>query len=202
MKTCKYCVCYYDCLHVEEGLKSRNPDTCEYNSVNEYNIPTNMKEKYVAPTCEEVLENKKEFIKEVMRGVERKKSLKEYLDDFTSYKQFRDDVEQCLLYMDFNKIHRVMKMLRWTWHSWTDEDFNVHHGSVPSAFGIRENVKTLIEGVEKWINENPQEDSYNVSTGGFEIDIHMVYDPDAEDDYEGQVRFSVKFVLEEFDNGM
>ena len=202
MKTCKDCVCYYDCLHSIEGLKSKNPDTCEYNSVNEYNMSTNMKEKYVAPTCEEVLENKKEFIKEVMRGVERKKSLKEYFDDIVSYKQYRDDVDRCLLYMDFNKIHRIMKMLRWTWYSWTDGDFNVHHGSVPSAFGIRERVKALIESAEKWINENPQEDSYNVSTGGFELNIYMVYDPETDDDYANQVRFSIKFVPESFDNAM
>lgn len=184
MKTCKDCVCYYDCLHSVEGLKSRNPDTCEYNDLNED------------------IQNKKEFIKEVMSGIERKKSLKDFFDDLESYKQFRNDVDNCLLYMDFNKIHRTMKMLHWTWCSWIDSDFNDHSGSVPSAFGIRENVKSKIEEMEKWINENPTESHYNTSSGGIEIDMHMVCDPDEKDDYEGQVRFSVKFVLEEFDNGM
>lgn len=149
---------------------------------------------------DEETENKKEFIKEVMEGVEKKKSLKDFLTDPRSYKQWRDDVERCLLYTDWEKIHRVMKKLKWKWHSWIDNEYNEHNGTVPSVFGIRENVSDLIKKVEEWIMNHPDAEEYFTSTGGFEIEM-KIYDDDV-DDYDHRVKFIVRFVVEQFDNGM
>ena len=55
-------------------------------------------------------ENKKQLIKEVMEGIERKKTLKDFFDDPRSYKQYRDDRENCMIHTDWDKIHRTMKM--------------------------------------------------------------------------------------------
>ena len=147
-------------------------------------------------------ENKKEFIKEVLDGVPRKKSLKEFFDDIESYKQYRDDVDQCLLYMDWEKIHRVMKKLKWKWCRWEDEFCEIHENTVPSVYGIRENVIRKIKDMENWISEHPDEDSYYTSSGGFQVEMYICNDLDLDDDYVNQVRFKVQFVVEEYDNGM
>lgn len=149
---------------------------------------------------DEETENKKEFIKEVMEGVEKKKTLKDFLTDPRSYKQFRDNVERCLLYTDWEKIHRVMKKLKWKWHSWIDSEYNEHTNTVPSVFGIRENVSDLIKKVEGWIMDHPDAKEYFTSTGGFEIEMR-IYD-DEVDDYDHRVKFIVRFVVEQFDNAM
>lgn len=151
-------------------------------------------------TKDEETENKKEFIKEVMEGVEKKKTLKDFLTDYRSYKQFRDDVERCLLYTDWEKIHRVMKNLKWKWHSWIDNEYNEHTNTVPSVFGIRENVSSLIKRMEEWIMNHSDDEEYFTSTGGFEIEM-KIYD-DEVDDYDHRVKFIVRFVVEQYDNGM
>lgn len=148
--------------------------------------------------------NKKEFIKEVMNGVSRKLYLKEFFDDLTSYKQFRDDVDNCLLYMDFEKIHQTMELLDWHWYKWVDEWGDEQESSVPSVYGIREKLICDIKNMEEWINEHPESDYYYTSCGGFEIDMR-VCEVDKEtdpDDYQHRVRFRTRFILEEFDNGM
>lgn len=145
-------------------------------------------------------ENKKEFIKEVMEGVEKKKTLKDFLTDPRSYKQWRDDVERCLLYTDWEKIHRVMKKLKWKWRSWIDNEYNEHTNTVPSVFGIRENISDLIKKMEEWIMNHPDAEGYFTSIGGFEIEM-KIYD-DEVDDYDHRVKFIVRFVVEQFDNGM
>ncbi len=154
----------------------------------------------VTPYFDEEIENKKEFIKEVMEGVEKKKTLKDFLTDPRSYKQFRDDIERCLLYTDWEKIHRVMKKLKWKWRSWIDNEYNEHTNTVPSAFGIRENASDLIKNVEEWIMDHPDAKEYFTSTGGFEIEMR-IYD-DEVDDYDHRVKFIVRFVVEQFENGM
>ena len=177
-----------------------NPDTMEViNKETKATIDT--KKEYICPDCEE-MENKKEFIKEVMKGVERKKSLKEFFDDIKSYKQFRNDVDNCLLYMDWEKIHKVMKHLKWKWCTWIDNEYNEHHNTVPSAFGIREEVFKRIREMETWIMEHPNKKTYKMSIAGFEYEMYMCDEPDLDDDYEGQIRFIVRFVAEDYDNGM
>ena len=177
-----------------------NPDTTEV--INKKTKDTvNTKKEYICPDCEE-MENKKEFIKEVMKGVERKKSLKEFFDDLESYKQFRSDVDNCLLYMDWEKIHKIMKLLKWKWATWIDNEYNAHHNTVPSVFGIREEVFKRIREMETWIMEHPDEKTYKMSIGGFEYEMYMCNEPDLDDDYEGQVRFIVRFIAEDYDNGM
>jgi hypothetical protein len=164
-----------------------NPDTMEPVTVEE-------------PSDDE--ENKKNFVKEVLDGVPKKKYLKEFLTDPRSYKQWRDDVDRCLLYMDWEKIHRVMKKLKWKWFSWVDEEYNEHTNTTPSAFGLREHVKDIIATIEEWVMNHPEEEEYRGGTGGFEYEMY-VCDPNVEiDDYDNRVRFAVRFVLEEFDNGM
>ena len=148
-------------------------------------------------------ENKKQLVKEVMDAINRKQSLNDFLNDINSYKQFRDDIDLCLLYeIDFEKIHEVMEVLDWEWASWMDEEYNEHENSIPSAFGIKENLVKKLKNMEEWIRNNPDAKEYNMSCGGWEINMHMVEDLETEDDYESQVRFSVKFVAEYFDNGM
>lgn len=151
-------------------------------------------------TWDEETENKKEFIKEVMEGVEKKKTLKDFLTDPRSYKQWRDDVERCLLYTDWERIHRVMKKLKWKWRSWIDNEYNEHTNTVPSVFGIRENVSDRIKKMEEWIMNHPDEEEYFTSSGGFEIEMR-IYD-DEVDDYDHRVKFVVRFVVEQFDNSL
>ncbi len=153
---------------------------------------------------DEEKENKKQFIKEVMDGIERKTTLKEFLDDPRSYQQYRDDIQSCLLYTDWEKIHRAMKCLKWKWAKWVDEYGDVHHNTVPSVYGIRENVIDELKRMHEWIKEHPKADRYMAMTAGFEYEIR-VCDPEDNsdpDDYEHRVRFIVRFVLEYYDNGM
>ena len=154
-------------------------------------------------TKEEEKENKKQFIKEVMEGIERKKTLKEFLDDPRSYKQYRDNIQGCLLYTDWERIHRVMKCLKWKWANWVDEYGDVHHNTVPSVFGIREQVINFIRSMEEWIKEHPEEDHYMSGTGGFEYEMRVCEGEEGDpDDYTHRVRFIVRFVVDCFDNGM
>lgn len=155
-------------------------------------------------TKDEEKENKKQFIKEVMDGIERKKTLKEFLDDPRSYQQYRDDIQSCLLYTDWEKIHRAMKCLKWKWAKWVDEYGDVHHNTVPSVYGIRENVIDELKRMYEWIKEHPEADRYMAWTAGFEYEIRVCNPEDDSDpdDYEHRVRFIVRFVLEYYDNGM
>ena len=191
---------YYDNITApNQNSIEVNPDTMEV--INKETKSTiNTKKEYVCPDCEEV-ENKKEFIKEVLDGVEHKKTLKEFLTDPRSYKQFRDDVDKCLLCMDWEKIHRAMKKLKWKWHQWIDEYGNVHNNTVPSVSAIREHVYDMIKHMEDWIMENGDEDRYLSGTGGFEYEMRVCEDNDV-DDYNHRVRFVVRFVIDKYDNGM
>lgn len=153
---------------------------------------------------DEEKENKKQFIKEVMEGIEKKKTLKDFLDDPRSYEQFRDEVDHCLLYMDWSKIHAVMEALDWHWAYWIDEEWNEHHNETPSEYGIRFHVHEMIKSMEKWIREHPDADNYKSGTGGFEYEM-CVCDPEDEndpDDFDHRVRLIVRFVAEQYDNGM
>ena len=149
-------------------------------------------------------ENKKQLIKEVMEGIERKKTLKDFFDDPRSYKQYRDDRENCMIHTDWDKIHRTMKLLKWKWYKWVDEFGDEHLYTVPSVFGIKEHVLDALRDMEKYIMEHPDTTCYCTGTGGFEYEIR-VCDPendDDPDDYMHRVRFIIRFVVEEFDNGI
>ncbi len=150
---------------------------------------------------DEETENKKEFIKEVMEGVEKKKSLAEFFDDPRSYRQYRDDVDNCLLHMNWDKIHKVMKALKWKWFRWNDEFGDVHNNTVPSVYGIREFAIGMIKRMEDFITQHPEQTNYRSGCGGFEIEMWMCNEDDI-DDYEHQVRFVLRFVAEQYDNGM
>ena len=152
-------------------------------------------------TKDEETENKKEFIKEVLEGVEKKKSLAEFFDDPRSYRQYRDDVDNCLLHMNWDKIHKVMKALKWKWFRWNDEFGDVHNNTVPSVYGIREFVIGMIKRMEDFITQHPEQTNYRSGCGGFEIEMWMCNEDDI-DDYEHQVRFVLRFVAEQYDNGM
>lgn len=146
-------------------------------------------------------ENKKEFIAEVMKEVPRKKYLKDFFDDPRSYKQFRDSVDDCLHNMNFEKIHKVMKCLNWKWCSWEDEYGNERCDSIPSTYGLRDDVLKNIREMEKWVNENPDRTEYYMSIGGFEYSMR-VFEEGEVDDFENRVLFDVKFIVESFDNSI
>jgi len=169
-----------------EDLIEVNPKTLEHISI------------------EEDKENKKQLVKEVMEGIEKKKSLKDFLDDSRSYKQFRDNIENILMWIDWEKIHKIMKVLRWTWAGWTDFEGNEHYNSIPDKYGLKKEVLHRIHEMEEWIGEHPDATEYHSGTAGFEYEM-TVCDPENEndpDDYDNRVRFIVRFVVEEFDNGM
>lgn len=147
------------------------------------------------------LQNKKDFIKETLDGIPHKKTLKDFLTDPRSYKQFRDSVDECLFYMDWEKIHRVMESLGWIWVSWKDNNFIEHKNSVPSAFGIKMYVYELIQDAEEFIMNHETNTHYKTSTGGFEIEIVVTdFEEGDVDDFKSRVNLSVKFVLENFDS--
>ena len=148
-------------------------------------------------------ENKKQLVNTVIQAMERKRSLKEFLNNLEDYKQYRNDIDECILHVfDFDKIHRTMELLNWRWCEWTDEDYETHTDSVPSAYGIRDQLINDIKGMEKWIDSHPDATEYYLSCGGIEIHMRMVEDLDSEDDYENQVRLTIRFILEDFDNAM
>ena len=150
---------------------------------------------------DEEKENKKQFIKEVMEGIERKKTLKDFFDDPRSYKQYRDDIQQCLLYTEWDKIHKIMKTLKWKWVEWFDEWEDKHTYTVPSTFGIREHVINELKDMEKWINEHPDATKYKTGAAGFECEMGVCDGKEGEpDDYDHRVRFIVRFVPEQYTN--
>jgi len=147
--------------------------------------------------------NKKEFIKEVMEGIELKKTLKDFLDDNCSYKQFQRDIRNVALYLDFDKIHQVMEDLDWKWASWDDDMGETHYDEVPTVYALREEVIHRLDEIEKYINTHPEDDCYFSSTGGFDYNILVCGRENGEpDDYEHRVRLIVRFVIERYDNGM
>lgn len=157
----------------------------------------------IVDTIDEDKENKKEFLKEVMEGIEPKKYLKDFLDDPRSYKQFLKDVQNAMFYIDFDKIHRVMKKLKWTWCYWEDEAGDVHRDEIPTAFALRETVIQQLNEMEMWINEHPEDTWYRVGTGGFEYEAWVCdHEDDEPDDYDHRVRLVIRFVAEQYDGGM
>ena len=167
-------------------------------------IKTEPVENRATISVEEDKENKKEFIKEVMAGIERKKTLRDFLTDPRSYKQFRNEVDRCLLYMDWSKIHAVMEALDWTWCRWIDNEGDEHYDSTPSVFGIQEHVYDMIKRMEDWILEHGDTPRYLSGTGGFDYEM-WVCDPEDEndpDDFDHRIRFVVRFVAEQYDTGM
>lgn len=129
--------------------------------------------------------------------VPAKTRVKDYIQTLEGYKQFRNRVDSILLNFDFEKVHRVMKKLKWTWAVWEDENTNVYHDSVPSVYALRQLAyKLLIDSVEK----GP------TGTGGFEVKCYVYdlvdedgvpYAPDEPDDFEHSVCLSLRFVVEE-----
>jgi hypothetical protein len=152
------------------------------------------------PEESEDKQNKKDFIKEVMTGVPRKKALKDFFDDLTSYKQFRDDFDKAMFYMDWDKIHRVMKKLKWKWIHWKDEEGDVHENTVPSIYGIKEFVIDMVKRMEDDIRVHPEQTQYICCCGGFEVEMWMCNEENDPDDYEHQIRFVIRFVVEQYDN--
>lgn len=130
-------------------------------------------------------------------GLPAKTRVKDYIQTLEGYKQFRNRVDSILLNFDFEKVHRVMKKLKWIWAVWEDENTNVHHDSVPSVYALRQLAyKLLIDSVEK----GP------TGTGGFEVKCYVYdlvdedgvpYAPDEPDDFEHSVCLSLRFVVEE-----
>lgn len=177
-----------------------NPDTMEP-VVPEADYTINKDLKFY----DEEKENKKTFIKEVMEGVEKKKSLKDFLTDLRSYKQFRDDIEHVIMYMDWAKIHKAMKTLNWVWCSWTDFEGNEHYNTTPNEYAIKSNVLKQIHDMEDWIMDNGESSHYLSGTGGFEYEMWVCdegYEDSTTDDYNNRVRLVVRFVLDQYDNGM
>ena len=168
------------------GTIEVNPETMEPITVDE-------------PSDDE--ENKKNFVKEVLDGVPQKTTLKEFLTDPRSYKQFRDQVDECMFYIDWEKIHRVMKKLKWVWARWIDEMGEVHEGTVPSVYGIKKNVYEMIKRMEDFLLEHGDMDHYLSGVGGFEYEM-WVCEPASPDDFDNRVRFVVRFIVDQFDTGM
>lgn len=160
-----------------------------------------MTTEYLKDDIVEMENNKKEFVNEVVNGIPRKKSLCDFLNDNTSYNQFRDDIEECLLFLEYDKIHKAMKCLDWRWVYWEDKDGEEYQWEVPSVYAIKYFVKNLIEDMKKWIYSHPKAEEYFAGTGGFEVHMYMVHDNESPDDYDNQVRLVIRFVLEQYDNG-
>jgi len=152
------------------------------------------------PVSTEV-ENKKEFVKEVLDGVPQKTTLKEFLTDPRSYKQFRDQVDECMLYMDWTKIHKVMRCLDWKWFKWEDSLGNEYENKVPTIYAIKRHVYDMIKRMEDWVLEHGDQDHYYSGTGGFEYEMR-VCESASPDDFDNRVRFVVRFVPAQFDTGM
>lgn len=161
--------------------------------------------KPIDTTRDEETENKKEFIKEVMDGVEKKTTLRDFLMDIRSYKQFRDDIEKTMMFINWDKIHQTMKNLKWHWASWTDIEGNEHYNSTPSIYALKSEVLKYIHDMEDWIMKHGDSKHYLCGTGGFEYEMWVCdegYEDSVTDDYNNRVRLVVRFVLSQYDNGM
>ena len=147
------------------------------------------------------LQNKKDFIKETLDGVPHKKTLKDFLTDPRSYKQFRDSIDDCLFCINWGKIHRVMEFMGWRWTLWKDDNFIEQENSVPSEFGIKMFVYEMLQDAEKFIMNHGTYTHYKTGTGGFEIEIVVTdFEEGDVDDFKSRVNLSVKFVLQHFDS--
>lgn len=88
---------------------------------------------------------------------------------------------------DFVKVHRVMSELDWTWNK-NNKQF------IPGVKELYEQVENLMDDAYiNWLQNGKQPENSIISTGGFEV----TYLPEDDDGPDG---FSVKFVLEQWDN--
>ena len=82
----------------------------------------------------------------------------------------------CLVYYDFERVHKVMETLNWTWAS---------SGGVPSVDVLKEQaVDLLIKCFQQ--SEKNKEDCI-MATGGFEASSYYKED--------GEIDFELKFVI-------
>lgn len=148
--------------------------------------------------------NRKDFIHQVMIGRTNKETLRDYLLDKESTLQYIETLLNCLVEMDFAKIHKAMKALHWTWARWEDEYGCEHHDQTPTIYALRKHLAWGIkESVESIVNKNyGNGKEYYWACGGFEISWRLYDDSNYPEDFDHQVLFEVKFVLESFDNGL
>lgn len=126
----------------------------------------------------------------VLEDKRTKKSVQDYIKDPKGYEQYRDKVDDIILNFDFEKVHKIMKTLNWTWASWKDEYETNHISEVPSVYALKQQAYHLLrDAVEKGLG----------GTGGFSIQCY-VYDEAGQDedpdDFGHSVHLSISFVVE------
>ena len=133
-----------------------------------------------------------------------KKNVRDYIQTVEGYRQFRDKVDEILLNFDFEKVHRVLKTVDWTWACWEDREGNFHENEVPDVYALRCQARgLLISTVEKCLSSESCS-----GTGGFEVECYVYdldlceddgapYTRDEPDDFKHSVCLSLAFVLEE-----
>lgn len=79
------------------------------------------------------------------------------------YKLVRDRIDEILVNFDFEKVHRIMELLDWTWSSWIDEEGDVHEEEIPSVYALRcEALRLMKESLDE---------GEGISTGGFRVNF-------------------------------
>lgn len=115
------------------------------------------------------------------------KTIREYVEKDKNLGQVREAINSILDNFDFEKVHRVMSYLNWTWRN----------DGVPSVDYLKNEVRKLI--VEALTSEDI-EYSYHIATGGFDIRIEVDnLDFGVPDDFEHKVNIHVAFELEYWD---
>lgn len=118
------------------------------------------------------------------------KSVQDYIKTLGGYKQFRDKVDSILLNFDFEKVHKIMETLNWTWASWKDEYETTHISEVPSVYALKQQAYRLLrDAVEKGFG----------GTGGFEVKCYVYEEAGQDgdpDDFGHSVHLSLSFCVE------
>ena len=137
----------------------------------------------------EDLKNKKDFVK-IVTDI----TFKDILNDPKSSQRFQEDINDCLLYIDFNKIHKAMKSLNWIWFRWVDQYGCEHQNETPCVYAIKNAAMDMFRNFKKDVmNDDIFKDHYSSSCGGWTLDCNIY-------DNEMKIYFNLIFSLEEFSN--
>jgi len=140
----------------------------------------------------EDIKNKKDFINILMND---KYTFKSVLNDPDGCERFYRDINNFLLYTDFDKIHKTMESLDWTWFRWIDILGDEHNDEVPSVFAIKEAAIKLIDEFIGLVKSDTiyNDNEYHGGTGGWHLRCNVYED-------EPKIYFNLSFVLEDFSN--
>lgn len=129
------------------------------------------------------------------------KTLYDYLQDEENKNQMYETIKEIVDFMNFEKIHRVMKFLDWKWAVLpTTNEYN--YNRVPTAEDLkRQLIDMLLRMFEEGYNRHKSEGAS--STGGFSVS-YRIYEPedDEPDDFKHCVSVSAAFNLEDYNSMM